>query len=481
MSEKEKATITAANPNNAGNKGNSFSEPAKTVERTFPSKTFPYFLTILKEHGGNLSFGEYSHYLQDALGEEWNAISPTITKLCDEGYIDADKKEFIYTLTVAGYDYINSTPTPPAEIKSPDGATADAHEDIAKAAPAPQPSEERGFTFEGFLADCKRLENTHQAGMLIYRTANQRMRDAAAMPIPRDLYPPLQGLIFEGDIIIMGADTGIGKSVFALQIASYIARYIAQTEPVLHLDFEISDKAFQKRYSTDYVDNYIFPENLQIICPARPVNIPQGKKYDNYIIESIRDAVVRTGGKVVIVDNMICLASTDTDTSAEAIPLMERLIAMRDELGLTMLLVEHTRKDKAYNYTRPLSRDDLQGSKMKVNRCDSAFGIGRSAKDTNLRYIKQFKCRSGEEIYTADNVAVFELVKENSCLQFKFVGFDTESNHLREVSDDDRKQLRQYATALHAEGKSLRDIAEMIAAKFGTRVTHTTISNWIKK
>ncbi|GAB6395242.1 MAG: AAA family ATPase [Bacteroidales bacterium] len=499
MSEKEKAAIPAANPNNAGSKDNTFAEPAKTFDRGFASKTFPYFLFVLKEHGGNLSFGEYSHYLQDTTGEDWNAISPTITKLCDEGYIDADRKESIYTLTVAGYDYINSTQTPAAETKFADGDTTAtqtpdtntvsgaepedgedmnrqpgyeqsfteavaeeaAPESPVNEAPAPQPSEESGFDLEKAKEEGKRVENTHQAGMLIYRTANQCMQDAEATPVPRDLYPPLPGLIYEGEITILFGNTGIGKSAASVQIACHIA----QTDKVVYLDFELSEKQFQLRYSDNGKDGYKFPDNLIRSSFARPLNIPNGKDYNDYIIECIREVADQTGAKILVIDNMTMLAPSDTDRSKEAKPLMDRLVDLKFELDLTPILIEHTRK---VDDSRPASINDLQGSKMKVNFSDAVFYIGKSAKDNRLRYIKQMKCRSSETRYDADNVAVFELVKENSFLQLKFQGYDTESNHLREVSDDDRKQRIQEAVKLKKQGMSNVEIAKQLSVSEGT-------------
>jgi hypothetical protein len=347
-----------------------------------------------------------------------------------------------------------SDPTPPAEIKSPDGATnALQTPDINNVSEGDNSDEPPADfnppdydPFDPFLdpeepvyealppQQPEAMATEQQIGLFVLRTANQCLSDATALPVPRDLYPPLQGLIFEWEMTILSADTSIGKTALAVQIADYIA----QNDIVIYADMEMSDKQFQKRCSNDYKDNYKFPDNFYRICPTRPFNIPKGKSYDDYIIESIRSVAVRPGGKVVIVDNMICLVSTDTDTSKDAIPLMDRLIALKEELGLTLILLEHTRKDRAYNYSRPLSRDDIQGSKIKLDRCDAAFGIGRSAKDPNLRYIKQFKCRSDEEIYHVDNVAVFELVKKGSLLQFCFIGFDKESNHLREVSDGEK-------------------------------------------
>jgi hypothetical protein len=153
---------------------------------------------------------------------------------------------------------------------------------------------------------------------------------------------------------------------------------------------------------------------------------------------------------------------------------MDKLEALKSEFGLTMLLVEQTRKSRVYDFRRPLDLDDINGSKVKSNCVDAAFGIGRSAKDDRLRYIKQLKTRSSEMLYGADNVAVYELVKENSFLQFRFVGFDTEDNHLREESDD-KKKRKQEAVELHKQGKNNVEIAKQLGVSEGA------VRKWLKK
>jgi len=337
--------------------------------------------------------------------------------------------------------------------------------EIAKEAPAPQPLEKSGF-LEGLKADCKRLENTRQVGMLIYCTANQCMQEE--LPDPRDLYPPLPGLIYEGEITLLFGNTGIGKSAAAVQIACSIA----QTDKVLYYDFELSRRQFQRRYSDAGKNKYKFPDKLIRVYFARPLNIPNGKNFNDYIIECIRDGADQMGAKILVIDNMTMLATGDMDKAKEAKPLMDKLVELKFERDLTLILLEHTRKG---DESRPASLNDLQGSKMKVNFADAVFYIGKSAKDTNLRYIKQMKCRSSEIRYDADNVAVFELVKENSFLQFKIVGFDKESNHLREVSDDDKKKRKQEAVELKKQGMSNREIAKQLG------VSHTAVGNWLDK
>ncbi|MDR3220129.1 MAG: AAA family ATPase, partial [Dysgonamonadaceae bacterium] len=296
-----------------------------------------------------------------------------------------------------------------------------------------------------------------QAGLFRVRTANQCLEDAKAQPIPRNMY---QFLIFEGEITFLFADTGIGKSIFAVQIANEISK----TEKVLYLDLELSDKQFQNRYSENYQDEYKFSENLIRPDFARPFKVPDGCNYDDYFIESLKRLIDCSAAKIIIIDNMTKLISSDTDSARNTKPLMDLLCDLKFEYGLTMLLLEHTRKT---DMSRPISLNDLQGSKMKSNFADAAFSIGRSAKDKNLRYIKQLKCRSSEVNYDSDNVPVYEIIKENSFLQFKFVNYDTEFNHLKQPNENEKSDLICKVKELSQAGRTQRDIAKELGISLG--------------
>ena len=70
----------------------------------------------------------------------------------------------------------------------------------------------------------------------------------------------------EGEICILFADTNVGKSILAVQIGNAISRGVAiknfkleaKKQSVFYLDFELSDKQFQNRYSLNYESNYLF-------------------------------------------------------------------------------------------------------------------------------------------------------------------------------------------------------------------------------
>lgn len=289
-----------------------------------------------------------------------------------------------------------------------------------------------------------------EAGFFRYRTANRCLSDAALQAIPERLF---HSLIFEGELTILVADTNTGKSIFATQIGNEIAKH----RKVIYADLELSDKQFERRYSDNFTNHYQFEENLIRADFTPKFHIPEGVSYEDYFIDSLIGLVEETGAKVLIIDNMTRLISTDTDSAKAAKPLMDRLNTLKADYSLTLILLEHTKK---VDSSRPISLNDLQGSKMKANFADAVFTIGRSIKDKNLRYIKQLKVRSSELEFDTENVLTYEIIKDVNYLHFELVGYSTEFEHLKQPSEDDRDTLIEKCQELKAQGRSVRDIAK---------------------
>jgi hypothetical protein len=192
--------------------------------------------------------------------------------------------------------------------------------------------------------------------------------------------------------------------------------------------------------------------------------------FETYLSQSLERTVSDTGAKVLIIDNLTYLRS-GTETAKEALPLMKHLKALKSKYNLSILVLAHTPKR---DLSKPITKNDLQGSKMLINFCDSSFAIGESFTDNHLRYIKQIKQRNCELVYDTDNVGVCEIVKPSNFLQFEFVNFGTEKEHLKVPSDKDKEQHKQEAAELKAQGKSNREIARQLGVSEGA------IRKWFK-
>ncbi len=189
----------------------------------------------------------------------------------------------------------------------------------------------------------------------------------------------------------------------------------------------------------------------------------QFKNFEEYLNFSLEYEVVQTETSILIVDNITYLKSA-TETAKDALPLMKELNRLKDRYKLSIMALAHTPKR---DMTRPITVNDLQGSKMLSNFADSIFAIGQSAKDSNLRYLKQIKVRSEEMIYHGENVAVCQLIKPDNFLMFDFLNFGNEREHLKALSESDKSDLIQQVKNLSAQHESQRTIAKQLGISLG--------------
>ena len=289
-----------------------------------------------------------------------------------------------------------------------------------------------------------------EIGMLTLKSANQTIEDASKRPDPEQLYLELW---YEGEVCCLFADSNLGKSIFAVQMADEIAL----KHKVIYVDCELSDKQFQLRYcNPETNERHIFPDNL-VRAEVNPYAIG-AENYEDAIIRDIEAAAEKTGTKVIIIDNLTYLCNS-SDKSVDAGIFMMKLMALKKKKDLSLLIIAHTPKR---DLSSPITQNHLAGSKKLYNFFDSVFAIGMSAKDRNLRYVKQVKVRAGAFRYDAGNVLVYEIEKTNDFLRFNFREFATEEEHLRhretpEVNDNEARILE-----LSKQGLSCRKIADQV-------------------
>ncbi len=304
-------------------------------------------------------------------------------------------------------------------------------------------------------------------GLFKVRTANQWIERAKTRPIPKMLFGELW---FENELCILFADTNLGKSILAVQIGNSISKgeYIrgfkmeAEKQPILYFDFELSDKQFENRYSLDFEQHYNFDNDFIRVEINPEANIPENISFENYLNQSLEQSIIETGAKILIIDNLTYLKN-ETEKAKDALPLMKHLKALKSKYGLSILALAHTPKR---DLSKPITRNDLQGSKMLINFVDSSFSIGESHTDKYLRYLKQIKARNTEIIYDTENVATCQIQKPYNFLEFEFLGYGTEREHLKQLSDNDREQLEQNIIELKNSNPSF-SLSE-IANRLGT-------------
>jgi hypothetical protein len=210
-----------------------------------------------------------------------------------------------------------------------------------------------------------------------------------------------------------------------------------EKQPILYFDFELSDKQFENRYSLNFEQHYNFDNNFLRVEINSDASVTDAKSFEDYLNHSLERSITETGAKVLIIDNLTYLKN-ETEKAKDALPLMKHLKALKNKYGLSILALAHTPKR---DLSKPITRNDLQGSKMLINFCDSSFSIGESNTDKSLRYIKQIKQRNTEQIYDAENVCVCKIDKPHNFLLFEFVDFGTEREHLKQISEGEKTEI----------------------------------------
>jgi RecA-family ATPase len=302
-------------------------------------------------------------------------------------------------------------------------------------------------------------EAKESKGLFTVKTASRWIEQAKTRPIPKMLFGEFW---FEGELCILFADTNLGKSILAVQIGNSISKgeqirgFQLETpkQLILYFDFELSDKQFENRYSIQFEQHYNFDNNFIRVEINPDATIPENQTFEDYLNYSLERSITETGAKVLIIDNLTYLKN-ETEKAKDALPLMKHLKALKNKYGLSILALAHTPKR---DLSKPITRNDLQGSKMLMSFTDSSFTIGESHSDKNLRYLKQIKQRNTEQIYDAENVCVCQIDKPFNFLQFEFVNFGKEWEHLKQHTEKDKENLNEKVNELKQKERSLREI-----------------------
>ena len=188
----------------------------------------------------------------------------------------------------------------------------------------------------GDLARASQVQSgmPENVGVMNIKTANRTILEASQKPTPRSLWDCFW---YEGELSCLFADSNVGKSILAVQIADRIA----QTDNVLYLDFELSEKQFQLRYTNEHGNLYSFPERLYRV--SLDCDSLLDANFEEAIIGSIEQMALQTGCRIFIVDNLtyLCCAMEKGDAAGR---LMIQLNNLKKKYELSILVLAHTPK-----------------------------------------------------------------------------------------------------------------------------------------
>ena len=272
---------------------------------------------------------------------------------------------------------------------------------------------------------------------------NQCIDDAHQLPPLVSLYPDI---VLEGDLSIIFGQSGIGKTIFAMQIARYIAE---SGKRLLYVDCEMTPRQLGNRYKTPNFPPTFLRAEMDREHPAEDV------------LKGIEEVAVANHVEVVFIDNITALGQS-LDRSADAGALMASLNTLKKKYNWTLVVLNHV--PKMFSGNVPLSLSAMQGS-AKINQLiDDAIGLAQSCIDSNLVYVKQCKWRNGELTMGADHVAVYERCKdEDGNLGFISRGFGTEQEHLSIENSNEREEMKARVRELSNKGMTQTAIANQLS------------------
>jgi len=262
-------------------------------------------------------------------------------------------------------------------------------------------------------------------------------------------------LLTEGDLTILFGRSNVGKSFLSYQIAEASGKNVLNVldnigiknygetkylnlnnetlaQKVLYVDFEATIEKDYIRYSTresklegNNVKPYQFNQNFISAFPDRLTVT------DNLLfIDAIELDVIKTGAKVLIIDNMSAI-SQDNEKSGNAAKLMNKVKDLQRRHKLTVLLMAHTPK---IVQGEAIIANNLAGSSNLYNLADSVMAINLTTMADDVRYIKQLKSRYNEIQFHKDNVVAIKFITRPDGLKgFEFLNYEQEEELIKPI------------------------------------------------
>lgn len=296
---------------------------------------------------------------------------------------------------------------------------------------------------------------------------NEALEKASKQKPPKRLFGQLW---WEKELAVVFATTNVGKTILGMQIAEALASgsnvfqentvFENECEPmkVLYLDYELSLSQIVNRYTENGDNLYRFDDNLIRLEKNFEFEFKKGDSVEEFISEDIQYYIEEHKPQALVIDNLSVLRS-GTESAKEALPLMHMLNNLKGKHGISILVVGHTPKKDAFT---PINITHLQGSAQISNALDGCFAIAM-CKDNERRYIIELKQRNVAYLAHADNVVVCEVRKDINFLQFHFIGFDYESNLLKQLTKEEEEKMVNVIMSERKKGTPFEKIASLVA------------------
>lgn len=241
-----------------------------------------------------------------------------------------------------------------------------------------------------------------------------------------------------------------GKSIFAVQLGDALSRgngLLGFRHPrgrrrVLYVDLKHTDEQFQMRCTHDvFPRRHRFPRNLYRDRPPA----------DTDLYEWLRSYVAANKVRTVIIDDLSAVRKTN-DGTRETLRLMRRLRELRDELGVSILVITDSAPPKRGTV---VSETDLGRSRVLCSVADSVFAIGRGLKHVGDHYFLQVRARNARIFWTVKNAPMSFVYRTDAGL----LAFEFDERFSGCIDEKKRRLICEIVRLTEVEHKTFREIA----------------------
>lgn len=321
--------------------------------------------------------------------------------------------------------------------------------------------------------------------------------------------------IHEGDVAIVFAPTGVGKSIFSMQLAMDLAEGVPtkafpvsappKQQHVLYVDFEMMPKEQKQRYGTRLKHLKEQSKGEHMITWHYYGKRVAKEAFFNQIAEYVQNIEERS--ILIVIDNLDKLiALWGKDAPGYVVDTMFTLTAnaarMLDK-NVTAIIVGHARKQTRKQKANDMDEDDLYGPSHQRNAGKVLIAIDPSEEEAKgYTWLRLLKNRNGKK-YSVRAKRItdgepgnfhFEYLDENTLLAEEEVQLDsasapstkTDSPYVGfspraygELSDTEKLAIYQIVKMELGRGTKGTEIAKRLCA-LGPIVSEVNVSN-IKK
>ncbi len=278
--------------------------------------------------------------------------------------------------------------------------------------------------------------------------------------------------VLEGSLIVFPAERGVGKTYLMLELAlavangetSFCGESIELHGNTLYINLELSEELISRRI------NKLIQQLPSRRFTFEPICLTIKGNLEKHFPEIER--VIRWKKPVLVIIDNLRAASSHLDNEknkAMTVFIQQRLQPLIEKYNSALILVHHTKKGTQY---QRLNSDMQSGAGALTDLADGDFFLARSTQNKNYRLLKRLKSRSCEEqddaklLYLNPETLWFEL-KAESVNEFDHISFETR--------DSEKSKQTEEMKKLHAEGKTLEEIAAIFD------VNKSTVSRRINK